>query len=201
MYVENNKSRSWHNVVFYSTTFQLQAGRAYVIHFTSEFRSSMNVPSSFPGERPLQNADAQAEAFAVVRQAHTMESTEDYVELIDDLITSQGEARLVDVAERMGISQPSASKTIARLQREGFVTSEPYRAIFLTDKGKTLADESRARHDLVYRFLLSIGVSEETAKIDSEGVEHHVSRETLAAFQRVIDQRGESRSRASESRD
>ncbi|MFK7853418.1 MAG: manganese-binding transcriptional regulator MntR [Granulosicoccus sp.] len=144
-------------------------------------------PSKSTPERPLQNADAQAEVFAVVRQAHQMESTEDYVELIDDLIVSQGEARLVEVAERLGISQPSASKTLARLQREGFVTSEPYRSIFLTDKGKQLADASRARHDVVYQFLLSIGVSEATAKVDSEGVEHHVSEETLRAFQRIID--------------
>lgn len=143
-------------------------------------------PSSSSPERPLQEPDAQAEVFAVVRQAHQMESTEDYVELIDDLIRTNGEARLVEVAERLGISQPSASKTIARLQREGFVTSEPYRSIFLTDTGKALADASRERHDLVYRFLLAIGVSEETAKIDSEGVEHHVSAETLDAFKRII---------------
>lgn len=148
----------------------------------------MSLPSDFMPERPLQEPDAQAEVFAVVRQAHQMESTEDYVELIDDLIRTQGEARLVEVAERLGISQPSASKTLARLQRDGFVTSEPYRSIFLTDKGKALADSARERHDLVYRFLLSIGVSEETAKVDSEGVEHHVSAETLAAFQRLIDQ-------------
>lgn len=140
-------------------------------------------------ERPLQDANSQAEAFATVRQAHLMESTEDYVELIDDLIRSQGEARLVEVAERLGISQPSASKTIARLQREGYVTSEPYRSIFLTSKGRKLAAASRERHDLVYRFLLSIGVSEETAKIDSEGVEHHVSQETLNAFKRIIKSR------------
>ncbi len=139
--------------------------------------------------RPLQDADAQAEAFASVRQAHLMESTEDYVELIDDLMRSQGEARLVEVAERLGISQPSASKTINRLQREGYVTSEPYRSIFLTDKGKSLADAARERHDLVYRFLCCIGVSEDTAKIDSEGVEHHVSQETLNAFRRIIAQR------------
>ena len=136
--------------------------------------------------RPLQEADAQAEVFATVRQAHQMESTEDYVELIDDLICTRGEARLVEIAERFGISQPSAGKTIARLQREGFVTSEPYRSIFLTDKGKALADAARERHDLVYRFLRCIGVSEETAKIDSEGVEHHVSLETLEAFRRII---------------
>lgn len=149
---------------------------------------SAELPKQSP-QRPLQEPDAQAEVFAVVRQAHLMESTEDYVELIDDLIGSQGEARLVEIAERLGISQPSASKTIARLQREGFVTSEPYRSIFLTEKGKALADSSRERHDLVYRFLVSIGVSEATAKIDSEGVEHHVSAETLSAFKAIIKER------------
>lgn len=137
----------------------------------------------------MQDPDTQAEAFAIVRQAHSMESTEDYVELIDDLISAHGEARLVDLAERLGISQPSAGKTLARLQREGYVTSEPYRSIFLTDKGKSLANAARERHDLVYRFLRCIGVSEETAKIDSEGVEHHVSKETLDAFQKIIHQR------------
>ena len=117
-----------------------------------------------------------------------METTEDYVELIDDLIRSQGEARLVEIAERLGISQPSASKTITRLQREGYVTSEPYRSIFLTDTGRALANTARERHDLVYRFLRCIGVCEETAKIDSEGVEHHVSQETLDAFKVIIEQ-------------
>ena len=140
-------------------------------------------------DRTLQPADQQAQAFERVREAHQMEATEDYVELIDDLIASQGEARLVEVAERMGISQPSASKTLARLQRDGFITSAPYRSIFLTNKGKALADKSRARHDIVFRFLLAIGVSEETAKHDSEGVEHHVSDETLDIFQCIINQR------------
>lgn len=139
-----------------------------------------------PADRSLEEPDAQAEVFDHVRRAHSMARAEDYVELIDDLIATRGEARLVEVAERLGISQPAAGKTLARLQREGFVTSEPYRSIFLTDKGKALADSSRERHDLVYQFLLSIGVSEATAKIDSEGVEHHVSEETLEAFQRII---------------
>jgi len=133
------------------------------------------------------NAEAQAEVFGHVRQAHLMETTEDYAELIDDLIRTNGEARLVDLAERMGVSQPTASKTIARLQRDGYVTSEPYRSIFLTDKGRDLAQAVRARHNLVYEFLLAIGVSEEIAQRDSEGVEHHVSQETLDAFQRIID--------------
>lgn len=146
-------------------------------------------PGKEDNTRPLENAGTQAEAFATVRQAHLMESIEDYVELIDDLIRSQGEARLVEVAVRLGISQPTAGKTIARLQREGYITSEPYRSIFLTEKGKALAGTAREKHDLVYRFLRCIGVSEATAKIDSEGIEHHVSNETLDKFRRIINER------------
>lgn len=133
----------------------------------------------------LPDAQEQAQRFIRVREAHKYEAIEDYVELIDDLISANGEARLVDLATRMGISQPTASKTLARLQRDGYITSEPYRSIFLTAKGKTLADESRERHDVVYRFLIAIGVSKEAAKRDSEGIEHHVSEETLGVFDRL----------------
>jgi len=135
------------------------------------------------------DAEAQAEVFGHVRQAHQMEMTEDYAELIDDLIQTHGEARLVDLAERLGVAQPTASKTIARLQRDGYVKSEPYRSIFLTEKGKALAATARSRHNLVYEFLLTIGVPEEVAQRDSEGVEHHVSKETLDAFRRIIESR------------
>ncbi len=136
-------------------------------------------------DRPLPDVKKQAERFNSVREAHKYEAIEDYVELIDDLINANGEARLVDLANRMGVSQPTVSKALARLQRDGYITSEPYRSIFLTDKGKTLAETSRERHDVVYQFLLAIGVSTEVAKRDSEGMEHHVSEETLRVFEKV----------------
>ncbi len=142
--------------------------------------------------RMLQPPQQQAEDFVSVRQAHQMETTEDYVELIDDLIQSSGEARLVDIAVRLGVSQPTASKTLTRLQREGYVTSEPYRSVFLTSEGKLLADRARERHDTVYRFLRALGVSDKTAKRDSEGLEHHVSAETLRVFRRFIRQQQQS---------
>ena len=123
-----------------------------------------------------------------MREAHKTEATEDYVELIDDLIRANGEARLVDVANRMGVSQPTAGKTLARLQRDGYINSEPYRSIFLTQQGKDLADASRLRHEIVFEFLQAIGVSKEAAKRDSEGMEHHVSEETLKAFKKIIRQ-------------
>lgn len=145
--------------------------------------------SELQPERPLQQPKKQAAVFQHVRRAHQMEVTEDYVELIDDLIASEGEARLVDVASRLGVSQPTASKTLSRLQRDGFINSQPYRSIFLTPKGKKLAVASRKRHDIVFNFLRALGVSETTAKRDSEGLEHHVSSETLAVFNAFIESR------------
>jgi DtxR family manganese transport transcriptional regulator len=125
--------------------------------------------------------------FQRTRDDHSREKAEDYVEMIELLIQETGEARAVDLAERLGISQVTVSKTIQRLQREGLVTSQPYRAIFLTEKGNELARETRERHRIVHEFLLAIGVREEAASADAEGIEHHVSAETLQAMRRFVE--------------
>jgi DtxR family manganese transport transcriptional regulator len=70
------------------------------------------------------------------------------------------------------------------------VTSQPYRAIFLTEKGRKLASRCKRRHGIVVAFLLSLGVSEKVAEMDAEGIEHHVSPETLAIFERELAVRG-----------
>ncbi|WP_120495712.1 manganese-binding transcriptional regulator MntR [Kiloniella sp. EL199] len=127
----------------------------------------------------LEDAEQQAAKFERVREAHKTEVAEDYVELIDDLINANGEARVVELAERMGVSHATVNKIIQRLQREGLVISKPYRSIFLTDNGRALAQAARRRHEIVVRFLKAAGVSDATAEIDAEGVEHHVSEETL----------------------
>jgi DtxR family manganese transport transcriptional regulator len=134
----------------------------------------------------LPDADRQAASFQRLRACHQGELAEDYVELIADLTATQGEARAVDIAQRLGVAHPTVVKAIARLQREGLVSSQPYRAVFLTEKGKELAARSRRRHQVVYSFLRSLGISEEIAQTDAEGMEHHVSDETLAALERLI---------------
>lgn len=128
----------------------------------------------------------QAQRFERVREAHQTETAEDYVELIADLIEVNGEARVVDLAERFGISHATVNKVIARLKKEGLVNSQPYRSLFLTEEGQKLAESCKERHILVVQFLKCLGVSDETAELDAEGVEHHVSEETLKAFQRFI---------------
>ncbi len=143
------------------------------------------------GEEPRESGglaapDQSAENFRQTRRARKTEIAEDYVELIADLIDAGGEARAVDIARRLGVSHATVIKTIGRLQRDGLVVTKPYRAVFLTDEGRRLALWSRQRHEIVLKFLLAIGVSEEIAHADAEGIEHHVSPETLAAFERLV---------------
>jgi DtxR family transcriptional regulator, manganese transport regulator len=135
---------------------------------------------------PLPAAD-RAAAFRKTREAHLTEVAEDYVELIGDLIAAEGEARLTDIAERLGVSQATASKVIARLRRDGLVENKRYRAIFLTDRGKAIADASRERHRIVFEFLIALGLDEAVAHADSEGIEHHVSEVTLGKLGELTD--------------
>lgn len=127
--------------------------------------------------------------FQRTRQDHSLETAEDYVELIARLIQERGEARGVELAERLGVSAVTVGKTVKRLVREGYVTTEPYRAIFLTQKGRKLAKESEDRHKTVIEFLHAIGVPKKAAENDAEGIEHHVSGETLTAMRRYLSSR------------
>ena len=124
--------------------------------------------------------------FERTRQDHRRERAEDYLEMIAALIEERGEARAVDLAERMGVTHVSVGKTVRRLQEGGFVTSLPYRSIFLTDVGRAIAEKAKARHLLVHDFLVSIGVPHEIAEVDAEGIEHHVSEATLDAMSRSL---------------
>ena len=146
------------------------------------------------------SASLQAERFQRVRDAHQMELAEDYVELIADLIDETGEARVVDLAGRLGVTNATVNNTIQRLQRDGLVTCRPYRSIFLTEQGEVLATASRERHRLVVDFLVALGVGAKTAEQDAEGIEHHVSNETLDAFRGFLDVKPARRPRSGRSR-
>jgi len=140
----------------------------------------------------LVNVEEHVEGFRQVREAHRRELIDDYVELISDLIREVGEARQVDMAARLGVSQPTVAKMLKRLASVGLIEQIPWRGVFLTPEGEKLAQESRERHQIVESFLLVLGVSPDTARRDAEGMEHHVSEETLECFRLFTRQREQS---------
>jgi DtxR family manganese transport transcriptional regulator len=137
----------------------------------------------------LPEEPTQALRFGKARIAQSTAVLEEYVELIADLLATRGEARATDIAKRLGVTHPTALKSIARLKREGLATALPYRGIFLTDAGHELADRVRARHRLIVELLIAVGVPAEAAEADAEGMEHHASKATLDAFARYLARR------------
>ena len=138
----------------------------------------------------LPTEPTQARRFGKARTAQSTALLEDYVELISDLIHAGGEARATDIARRLGVSHATAIKTIGRLKREGLAIAKPYRGVFLTPDGDTLAARVRARHRVVVDLLVAVGVPAEAAEQDAEGIEHHVSDATLKAFARFLREHG-----------
>ena len=142
-----------------------------------------NAAGRSPNVRP---SSQQVENLRRLRRDRAVETAQDYVEAIADLAATQGEARVVDLARRLGVTHVTVNRTLARLQRAGYVNTKPYQAIFLTSTGSKLAEECRQRHQTVVSFLRSLGVTDRVAEMDAEGIEHHVSPETLAAFERCL---------------
>jgi DtxR family manganese transport transcriptional regulator len=123
--------------------------------------------------------DYNASSAAKRRADHAMEAAEDYVELIEEMQAKVGAAHITDIARHLGVSHVTVHKTIKRLKMLGLVQAEPYRAITLTAQGRSLAQESRRRHEITLRFLRALGMSEGEALNDAEGIEHHVGAELL----------------------
>ena len=117
--------------------------------------------------------------YSNIRNQNKNEILEDYVEAIQEISEIKGDVKNADLSIHFGVSQATINKNLKRLISSKLASSEPYRSIFLTDEGKKLAAISKEKHEIVYQFLIKLGVSKKTAQYDSEGIEHHVSDETL----------------------
>lgn len=102
-------------------------------------------------------------------------SMEDHIEQIYMLIEQKGYARVSDIAEALSVLPSSVTKMVQKLDKDGFLIYEKYRGLTLTAKGLKLGKKLVKRHDLLESFLRLIGVKEENIYNDVEGIEHHLS--------------------------
>jgi DtxR family manganese transport transcriptional regulator len=128
----------------------------------------------------------KSEPFEATRSHHDAEKAEDYVEIIADLILMKGRAKVCDIANHLGVSHVTVIRTIERLKKKGYVYAEPHQPISLTEEGTKLAVFSKERHNFLMEYLMILGVPEQIAAIDVEGMEHHISETTIAAFEKHL---------------
>ncbi len=111
---------------------------------------------------------------------------EDYLEVIYELIQQKGYATTVEISKYLNVSSPSVTKMVQRLDESGHLNYEKYRGISLTHEGLLVAKSIRERHGLLADFFKMIGVDEDSANKDAEGIEHHLHPETLQKLEEFI---------------
>ncbi|WP_038161741.1 transcriptional regulator MntR [Verrucomicrobium sp. BvORR106] len=126
--------------------------------------------------RPVRSSNGQSRAI------------EDYLEQIHNLIESKGYARVVDIAQNLGISQASVTNMIQKLDAEGYLIYERYRGVTLTAEGRRVGQAIAKRHDILTRLLAGFGLDAETVHRDVEGMEHHISKSTLKVLTLILEE-------------
>lgn len=135
--------------------------------------------------------------FVKTREDHQSETSEDYAEVIYRLsgksshvdesgCESIAKVKTVAIARALEVAQPTVTKILLRLEKEGLVCIHPRQFVHLTTEGVELARLSMERHELVVTFLRELGVSDMQAELDAEGVEHHLSEESLDALRKAL---------------
>lgn len=114
------------------------------------------------------------------------ESMEDYLETIYVLTKRLPVVRSIDIATELGYSKPSVSVAMKNLRTKGFITVSQEGYITFTEQGEALASETFERHTVISNWLISLGVSPETASEDACKIEHDISRETFQALKKHI---------------
>ena len=113
--------------------------------------------------------------------------TEDYVEVIYELIREKGYAKPVDIAKNLHVTPPTVTGMLNKLSEEQFILHEKYGGIVLTEKGTSMADGIRQRHGLLVNFLRLLGADETRAQKDTEGLEHYIDTRTLGLLERLVE--------------
>ena len=154
---------------------------------TKEVVLLMNKLSEMTGLDKDNRLSAIRDANSVKKQDRT-DRMEDYLEVIYELVQQKGYATTVDISSYLNVSSPSVTKMMQKLDETGYLKYEKYRGIKLTNEGIRIARNIRNRHGLLAEFFMLIGIDEETANNDAEGIEHHLHPETMKKLEEFINE-------------
>jgi Mn-dependent DtxR family transcriptional regulator len=147
----------------------------------------MNKLSEMTGLEKENRLEAIRYANSVKKEDRT-DRMEDYLEVIYELIQEKGYATTVAISSYLNVSSPSVTKMMQKLDETGYLKYEKYRGIKLTNEGIRIARNIRNRHGLLAEFFMIIGIDEETANNDAEGIEHHLHPETMKKLEEFINE-------------
>lgn len=107
------------------------------------------------------------------------ESAENYLETILMLKKRNGYVRSIDIANELSFSKPSVSNAMKHFREQGYIFVESNGSIVLTESGLEIAERVYERHLVLSKYLIALGVDEETAKDDACRIEHVISTQSF----------------------
>lgn len=111
---------------------------------------------------------------------------EDYLERTVELLKEKGYVRVSDIAERLSVKPASVTKMLQKLELGGYIIREPYRGFTLTSQGKKVALDVRRRHAILEEFLTMLHLPKKIIEKDIDGLEHHLSNQTVEALEQFL---------------
>ena len=120
------------------------------------------------------------------RAAAVSHRVEDFLEVIHELIEAKGEARVAEIADHLSVARPTVTQMLQRMAEDGWVRYERYKPVHLSPRGAAHAEWMRHRHAVLVRFLRLLGLPEDRAHLETEGIEHHLPHDTVAAIERLV---------------
>ncbi len=125
------------------------------------------------------------DANRIVRGSRT-DRMEDYLEVVYELVQQKGYATTIDISDYLNVSSPSVTSMMKKLDEKGFLRYEKYRGMRLTEKGIEVAKAIHKKHGILAEFFKMIGVQDDIANEDAEGIEHHLHPETLKKLEEFV---------------
>ena len=124
---------------------------------------------------------------ALLQSRRDVSRLEDYLEAISNLHAEKGYVNAADISERLGVKPPTVSSMVKNLTEKGYLEHERYRGMSLTPVGEKVARSVIRRHRVISELITMLGVDEQTAYVDTEGIEHHVHPSTVRRFERLAE--------------
>ena len=128
-----------------------------------------------------------ASAQRILQPRRDISRVEDYLEAIYNLNSEKGYVSAADISEKLGVKPPTVSSMLVNLARKGYLEHEKYRGMRLTPSGEKVARSVVKRHQVISELISMLGVDDQTAYVDTEGIEHHVHPSTLHRFERLAE--------------
>ncbi len=109
---------------------------------------------------------------------------ENYLETIYELSGGGAGARISDIAQRLGVAKASANNAMSTLAQKGLITNEKYKEVFLTEKGRQIAELTSKKHHVIRRYFTEIlNIDPAIADEDACAIEHVISDRSIEAMQ------------------